>query len=181
MKSILSAVPALKENPQSGKDLERALPIECSSLTPREYRIPSENYGQMATADFGCPAATPLISSHSANGISNAAIGTKITQVTMGPRNTSTNCNGSPTTHVIDTTTPSHPSTAGIIRPRSSSQEKMVLPTAKNSAPTSPSAPPCPVKSVPRACAVWMSGALAPPAVAAHSSPSDRCTEIPPF
>jgi hypothetical protein len=33
MKSILSAVPAPKENPQSGKDLERALSIECSSLS----------------------------------------------------------------------------------------------------------------------------------------------------
>src|SRR5262249_54974113 len=105
----------------------------------------AENQGRVATADFDCPAATPLISSHSANGTSNAAIGAKSIQVTIGPLNTSASCNGSPTTHVIDTTTPSHPSKAGIIRPRSSSQEKMVLATAKNRAPTSPSTPPCPV------------------------------------
>jgi hypothetical protein len=36
MKSILSAVPAPKENPQSGKDLGRALPIEFVELSRTE-------------------------------------------------------------------------------------------------------------------------------------------------
>ena len=36
MKSILSAVPAPEENPQSGKDLERALPIEFVELSRTE-------------------------------------------------------------------------------------------------------------------------------------------------
>ena len=36
MKSILSAVPAPKENPESGKDLERALPIEFVELSRTE-------------------------------------------------------------------------------------------------------------------------------------------------
>jgi hypothetical protein len=36
MKSILSAVPAPKENPQSGKDLERALMIEIVELSRTE-------------------------------------------------------------------------------------------------------------------------------------------------
>src|SRR5215831_8331383 len=36
MKSILSAVPAPKENPQSGRDLERALPIEFVELSRTE-------------------------------------------------------------------------------------------------------------------------------------------------
>jgi hypothetical protein len=40
MKGILSAVPARKENPQSGKDLERALTIECSSLTVVMWTLP---------------------------------------------------------------------------------------------------------------------------------------------
>ena len=42
MKSILSAVPAPKENPQSGKDLGRALPIEFVELSRTEsygYRM----------------------------------------------------------------------------------------------------------------------------------------------
>jgi hypothetical protein len=39
MKNILSAVPAPKENPQSGKDLGRALPIEFVELSRTEsYR-----------------------------------------------------------------------------------------------------------------------------------------------
>ncbi len=36
MKSILSVVPAPKENPQSGKDLGRALPIEFVELSRTE-------------------------------------------------------------------------------------------------------------------------------------------------
>ena len=42
MKSILSAVPAPKENPQSGKDRGRALPIEFVELSRTEsygYRM----------------------------------------------------------------------------------------------------------------------------------------------
>ena len=36
LKSILSVVPAPKENPQSGKDLGRALPIEFVELSRTE-------------------------------------------------------------------------------------------------------------------------------------------------
>jgi hypothetical protein len=36
MKSILSVVPAPKENPQSGKELGRALPIEFVELSRTE-------------------------------------------------------------------------------------------------------------------------------------------------
>src|SRR6266550_3272925 len=108
--------------------------------------------------------ATPLKTSQNPSGISYAAIGNHMSCVTA-PRSNPPSCSGRATTIRMDATTPSHASGTGIIRPRSSNQEKSVLPRAKKLAATrglSSSTNP------PSVCADARSGAF----VASHSSPS---------
>ena len=61
-------------------------------------------------------AATPLVSSHSPRGTSNASIGSHMTDV-IGPCTHPASCRGSPATSTADATTPSHASGTGIFRP----------------------------------------------------------------
>src|SRR5688500_20298263 len=69
--------------------------------------------------------------SQKANEISKTAIGIHIS-IVIRPLTTAASCNGSNATSNTDAITPSHASDVGIIRPRSRSQQKSVLPTAKN-------------------------------------------------
>src|SRR6266540_767154 len=116
--------------------------------------------------------ATPLMRSQNPSGISYAAMGNHMSCVTA-PCSNPPSCSGRPTTIKIEATTPSHASGTGIIRPRSSSQEKSVLPRAKKLAATSGLSSSTNPASV---CADAGSGAL----VASQSSPSDAGMETAP-
>src|SRR5204863_8650557 len=77
---------------------------------------------------------TPLTSSQTPTGISNAAIGTN-TSFVMTPLTRPEICSGRNTTRMIEATRPIHARAAGMIRPRRSSQQNSVLPRAKYVAP----------------------------------------------
>src|SRR2546428_142669 len=92
-------------------------------------------------ADCAAAGATPLTISHNANATSNTSIGNHTNQVMDEdqlplPPNNPACCNGMITTRRSDATTPSHASATGIKRPRRSSHENSVLPTAKKIAPS---------------------------------------------
>src|SRR5207247_8694722 len=78
---------------------------------------------------------SPLISHHTATVISNTAIGSHTNCVTA-PRSTPASWSGRTTTSTAEPRKPTHANHSGIMRPRSRSQQKLVLPTAKRAAPT---------------------------------------------
>ena len=116
------------------------------------------------------------MSSHTASPSSKTNAGSHM-NVVIGGRASPTSWSGRITTRRTEAKTPSQAIATGIIRPRSRSQEKSVLPTAKRIAAGLHAS--ILRRNAASVCAAAVSGALAPLVVASHSKPRVPATKTP--